>query len=79
MKDTNFSESTIETQPIAAVRPRGSGKITSHLQELQRKHTELDEKLQGLQRRPGADSLALRELKKQKLQLKDQIRRLTQQ
>mgnify|MGYP000288622327 CR=1 FL=1 len=43
---------------------------------LRREHRDLDEAIAALQDRPVADQLALRRLKKRKLQLKDQIARI---
>jgi len=51
--------------------------LTSHLQELRRKHEALTEKVEAAQRSPGADNLAIAELKKQKLKLKEEITRLS--
>ncbi len=50
--------------------------VASHVAELVRKHQALDHKVVAEQKRPGACSLILRGLKKQKLALKDEIRRL---
>lgn len=52
--------------------------ITSHLQELQRKHQVLSDKVEQAQRSPGMDALAIAEMKKQKLKLKEEIQRLSQ-
>ncbi len=43
---------------------------------LKREHRDLDDAIAALQERPIADQLALRRLKKRKLQLKDQIARI---
>lgn len=51
--------------------------LTSHLQELRRKHEALSEKVEQAQRAPGFDDLALAEMKKQKLRLKEEISRLS--
>ncbi len=50
--------------------------LTSHLQELRRKHEALSEKVEQAQRAPGFDDLTLADLKKQKLRLKEEITRL---
>jgi hypothetical protein len=48
--------------------------IENHLSELRRKHRELDDSIEYLEKHsPGRCSLRLKELKKQKLQLKDEI------
>lgn len=51
--------------------------LTSHLQELRRKHEALAAQVEAAVRAPGADTLAIAELKKQKLRLKEEISRLT--
>jgi hypothetical protein len=50
--------------------------LGSHLQELKKKHANLSEKVEQAQRSPGVDDLAIRELKKEKLRLKEEITRL---
>lgn len=50
--------------------------LTSHLQELRRRHEALTQKVEEAQRAPGFDDLAIAELKKQKLKLKEEITRL---
>lgn len=51
--------------------------LTSHLQELRRKHEALSERVEVAQRTPSVDDLEIAELKKQKLRLKEQITRLS--
>ena len=51
--------------------------LTSHLQELKRKHQTLSEEVELAQRSPGTDDLAISSLKKQKLKLKEEIERLS--
>ena len=51
--------------------------LTSHLEELRRKHRALEEKVEQAQRAPGFDDLAIAEMKKQKLKLKEEISRLS--
>lgn len=51
--------------------------LVSHLQELQRKHQTLSEAVEEAQRHPGYDELAVAEMKKQKLRLKEEIVRLS--
>ena len=51
--------------------------LSSHLQELKKKHQHLSEHVEVLQRSPGADDLELAKLKKQKLMLKEEINRLS--
>lgn len=47
--------------------------IEGHLNRLVKEHNELDEKIKHLVVNPSFDSIALHELKKQKLSLKDRI------
>ncbi len=46
------------------------------LEVLRREHRDLDEAIEALEARGGADMLQLRRLKKQKLMLKDKIARI---
>ncbi|NNF23869.1 MAG: DUF465 domain-containing protein [Rhodobacteraceae bacterium] len=50
--------------------------LSSHLQELQKKHQTLSTQVEEAQRSPGIDDIAITDLKKQKLRLKEQIERL---
>ena len=50
--------------------------LGSHLQELKKKHANLAQMVEHAQRSPGIDDLKLRELKKEKLRLKEEISRL---
>lgn len=51
--------------------------LTSHLQELRRKHEALNQQVEKALRSPGVDDLAIAEMKKQKLRLKEEITRLS--
>lgn len=51
--------------------------LSSHVTELKKKHDELSEKVEMIQRAPGSDDLEIATLKKQKLRLKEEIHRLT--
>lgn len=51
--------------------------LSSHVQELRRKHQSLSAEVEAAQRSPGSDDLRIAELKKQKLRLKEQIERLS--
>ncbi len=51
--------------------------LTSHLQELKRKHTALSTAVEEAQRAPGVDDLQIASLKKQKLKIKEEIARLS--
>jgi len=50
--------------------------LSSHLQELKRKHSTLSTEVEQAQRAPGVDDLQVATLKKQKLRLKEEIARL---
>ena len=51
--------------------------LSSHLEELKKKHQNLSEKVETAQRQPGIDELRITDLKKQKLRLKEEIARLS--
>ncbi|MEJ6395697.1 YdcH family protein [Gymnodinialimonas sp. 2305UL16-5] len=51
--------------------------LGAHLQELKKKHATLSAKVEEAQRSPGTDDLAVRELKKEKLRLKEEISRIS--
>ncbi|PZX16615.1 hypothetical protein LX81_01987 [Palleronia aestuarii] len=51
--------------------------LSSHVQELRKKHQHLSNQVEAAQRSPGFDDLQIMELKRQKLRLKEQIERLT--
>ena len=50
--------------------------MESHLAELERRHLALEKEITDALHHPGADTLELADLKKRKLQLKDEISRL---
>lgn len=50
--------------------------LGAHLQELKKKHATLSAKVEEQQRSPSADDLIVRELKKEKLRLKEEIAKL---
>jgi hypothetical protein len=50
--------------------------MESHLAELERKHQALEKEIEDALNHPGTDNLTLADLKKRKLQLKDEISRL---
>ncbi len=52
--------------------------ISTHLAELEQRHRMLEDELAEALQHPSTDDLILRELKRRKLQLKDEIARLTQ-
>jgi len=51
--------------------------LSSHVQELRRKHENLSKSVEEAQRNPGMDALRISDLKKQKLRIKEEIERLT--
>ncbi|MBI6628732.1 YdcH family protein [Pontibaca salina] len=51
--------------------------LSSHLTELKRKHQTLSSEVEQAQRSPGVDGLHVAEMKKQKLKLKEEIKRLS--
>jgi hypothetical protein len=55
---------------------RSSMPMESHLAELERRHAALDRDIAQEWARPGADEIKLAELKRRKLQLKDEIAKL---
>jgi hypothetical protein len=50
--------------------------MASHLSALEQKHRTLEQLLEDELSRPSADNVRIRELKRQKLKLKDEITRL---
>ncbi len=50
--------------------------LTTHLAELRKKHALLAAKVEEAQRNPSVDTLVIRDMKKQKLRLKQEIERL---
>lgn len=52
--------------------------VSSHLDQLRMKHEALDVQIRDHERRPGADSLEITALKREKLHLKEEIQKLTQ-
>ena len=51
--------------------------LGSHIEELKKKHQVLSTAVDKAQRSPGVSDLEIRELKKEKLRLKEEISRLT--
>ena len=51
--------------------------LSSHIEELHKKHRTLSSKVEEAQRSPGASDVEITSLKKQKLQLKQEIERLS--
>ena len=52
--------------------------MQSHLAELERRHQALEQELDEAQMHPSCDDLKIAELKRRKLQVKDEITRLRQ-
>jgi hypothetical protein len=53
--------------------------LTSHLDELRKKHQALSQLIETEQRQPASDDLTIKELKRKKLHLKEEIERLAGQ
>lgn len=51
--------------------------LSSHLEELRKKHQSLSEAVEAAQRSPSVDDLEISRLKKQKLHIKEEISRLS--
>ena len=51
--------------------------LSSHLDELRRKHAVLHQTIEAESKSRGADELRIREMKREKLRLKDEIRCLS--
>jgi hypothetical protein len=51
--------------------------LTSHLQELKKKHQSLSEAVEAAQRSPATNDIEIAKMKKQKLHLKEEISRLS--
>lgn len=51
--------------------------VASHIVELKKKHEHLTEMVERAQRAPGSNDLAIADLKKQKLKIKEEITRLS--
>ena len=52
--------------------------VQSHLDTLRQKHQGLEAKIREEERRPGADNVHIRTLKREKLHLKEEIERLAE-
>ncbi len=50
--------------------------MTAHLQELKKKHQHLSDAVEAAHRSPSVDALEIQAMKKQKLQIKEEIERL---
>ena len=51
--------------------------VTSHVEELRRKHQTLSDAVEREQRSPGASDLEIAAMKREKLRLKEEITRLS--
>ncbi|MGR3570295.1 YdcH family protein [Brevirhabdus sp.] len=51
--------------------------LSSHVQELRKKHQNLEQMVASEQRSPSSDALHIASMKKQKLRLKEEIERLS--
>ncbi|MEX2520271.1 MAG: DUF465 domain-containing protein [Paracoccaceae bacterium] len=52
--------------------------LSSHLAELRKKHATLEQKIEKERLSPAASALGIAELKREKLRLKDEITRLSE-
>lgn len=52
--------------------------MTSHLQELRRKHESLSTQVELEQRSPASDDLKIAAMKRQKMRLKEEMSRMSQ-
>lgn len=50
--------------------------LSSHIDQLRRKHEAIHRRIEEAEKRPGSDDLEIHEMKRQKLQLKEEINRL---
>ncbi|WP_316015815.1 YdcH family protein [Roseobacter sp. HKCCA0434] len=53
--------------------------VSAHVTELRKKHESLSKNIEIEQRSPGSDTLHLAQMKRQKLRLKEEITRLSEQ
>lgn len=51
--------------------------LSSHLTELRKKHEHLSKKIEEEQRSPASDDLVIADMKRRKLQLKDEISKIS--
>ncbi|MYM57245.1 YdcH family protein [Thalassovita mangrovi] len=51
--------------------------LSSHIEELKKKHLTLSQQVEVAQRAPGTPDAEISEMKKQKLRLKEEIERLS--
>ncbi|CUH67527.1 MAG: YdcH family protein [Pseudomonadota bacterium] len=51
--------------------------LSSHIEELKKKHSALSHQVEEAQRAPGTSDAEIAEMKKQKLRLKEEIERLS--
>ena len=71
-----FCDKFMNAESITAPIRRSSMSIQSHLVELERRHQALEREIQTEQIHPSTSDLKLRELKRKKLHLKQEIERL---
>lgn len=51
--------------------------VSGHIDQLKRKHQEIAERVESVERSPSPDAAIVQTLKKQKLKIKEQIARLS--
>jgi hypothetical protein len=52
--------------------------VQGRIEELSQRHRKLDETIQAEQKRPAADPATLKDLKKKKLRIKEELKQLKQ-
>ena len=52
--------------------------LSAHIHQLEQRHRELESKLAEIQAHPGADDMEIASIKRQKLQIKDKIKALSE-
>lgn len=52
--------------------------LSAHIHQLEQRHRDLESKLAEIQAHPGADDVEIANIKRQKLQIKDKIRQLSE-
>ena len=52
--------------------------LSSHLQELKKKHKSISDAIEHAHRAPGMDDLQIVDMKRQKLKIKEEIERLSE-
>lgn len=72
-------EATALKQPAVAMTDEEEGALREQLARLQQEHRDLDAAIAALAESPGSDLIQVQRLKKRKLVLRDNIRRIEDQ